>query len=422
MELCEHIPLIISVVIFLLLSAFFSGSETAFFSLSHSALERIGGRRKRMVEAALAEPRMLLVTILLGNLLVNIASTSVVTALGIRLFGQSGVGISVLVMTFLILIFGEIIPKTLALRKSLKYSLLVAPVIRFFIIIFAPVRLLLAFIADTAVDVSRKFLGERRKDYQAVELATAVETGYTDGLFDKFETELLTNLCLITETTAHEVQTPRVDVFTLDSSTALKDAVTLVRDMGFSRVPLYGENPDDIVGILMAKDLLRYSRDEKTPLSEIMRPARFVPDSKPVRDLFGELITAHQHMVIVVDEHGSFNGVLTLEDILEEIVGEIRDRREQRVEDYHRIDERSLIVEGSMKLNELNRVISSNLESAEVETVAGYLIEKTGSIPTEGESFEMDSLRFLVVSADRKKINRIRIEMLESDDEGDNSD
>ncbi len=375
-----------------------------------------------MVEAALENPRMLLVTILLGNLLVNIAGTSAVTALGIRLFGRSGVGIAVLVMTFLILIFGEIIPKTVALKNSLKFSLVAVPFLRFVIIIFTPVRIILALIADTAVDQSRKLLGERRKGYQSLELATAVETGYSEGLFDKFETELLSNLFLITETTAHEVQTPRVDVFRLDASASLKDVVGEVREKGFSRVPLYGENPDDIVGVLMAKDLLRHSRNESIPLSEIKRPARFVPDSKPVRDLFSELISAHQHMVIVVDEHGSFSGILTLEDILEEIVGEIRNRREQRVEDYQRIDQNSLIVEGTMKLQDLNRATGSDLRSGEVETVAGYLMEKTGSIPGEGESFEMDFLRFLVVSADRKKINRIRIEILRRDGEENSND
>jgi putative hemolysin len=420
----EHIPLGITVAILIFFSAFFSGSETALFSLSRSVVEDMerGGRRQRLVWNLLKRPRMLLVTILFGNLLVNIASTSAVTALAIGIFGQKGIGIAVVVMTCVILIFGEISPKSVALKNAASLARLSAPVLRFFMILFTPIRLVLGAIADFAVEKSRRLFGERTEEFGASELATAVELGHRDGLFDSFEKEVLTNLFLFTETMAHEILVPRVEVFSIDVDTSLAQALIEVRGRGFSRVPLYEGKDDHIIGVLLAKDLLRYRRDEKISLRDIMRPPLFVPGTKRIRNLFGELIAAHQHMVIVLDEHGSFSGILTLEDILEEIVGEIRDRREPRVEDYVLTGEGSIIVEGAMELEDLNEVFGTEIDSSEVETVAGFLIEEIGRIPRGGESFAIDGYRYLVISAESTKINKIKIERIGEEEDGDGID
>lgn len=363
---------------------------------------------------------MLLVTILFGNLLVNISSTSAVTALAINIFGQKGIGIAVAVMTCVILIFGEIGPKSIALRNATSLALFSAPILRFFMILFTPIRLVLGGIADFSVEKSRMLFGERTEEFGASELATAVELGHRDGLFDSFEKEVLKNLFLFTETMAHEIVVPRVEVFSMDVETPLVEAVSQVKSRGFSRVPLYEGKDDHIVGVLLAKDLLRYSRDEKVSLREIMRTPLYVPGTKHIRNLFGDLIAAHQHMVIVLDEHGSFFGILTLEDILEEIVGEIRDRREARVEDYVLVDEDNIIVEGTMELEDLNEVFGTEIDSSEVETVAGFLTEEIGRIPRDGESFSLSGYRFLVVSTDPTRINKIKIERIreEGDDDG----
>ncbi len=408
----DHLPLVALVAVLLFFSAFFSGSETAFFSLSRFSVAELekGGSRKRAIAALLRSPRMLLVTILFGNLLVNIASTSAVTALAIGLFGERGVGIAVLVMTFLILIFGEITPKSLAMKNAVTVAVAAVPLLKLFMIVFTPVRFVLGRIADFAVERSRRIFGNSSDAYGARELATAVELGHHEGLFDRFETELLTNLFLFVETTVREIMTPRVEVFSLDVETPLNDVIMQVRDRGFSRVPLYEGQSDNIVGVLLAKDLLRYSRDERVSLREIMRPARFVPDSKKIRDLFGELIAVKQHIVMVVDEFGAFDGVVTLEDILEEIFGNIRDRREPRVDEYLRSGEDRIVVDGSMHLVDFNEIFETELESREVETVAGYLIEHVGRIPREGESFRLGRLRFLVLSAEPTRVSKIKIE------------
>ncbi len=419
MAIGEHLPLILSLVVLMLLSAFFSASETAYFSISRSAAAEMekGRRRERMAAGILRDPRMLLVTILFGNLLVNIAATSAVTALAIRLYGDRGIGIAVAVMTVLILIFGEISPKSLAIKRSGSFVLFAAPILRVFMIVCTPVRVVLGAIADYTVEGSRKILGERRVAYGAHELATAVEFGHRDGLFGEFEKEVLTNLFLFSETTAREVQTPRHEVFALDVDTPLNEAIVQVKARGFSRVPLYEGTSDSIVGVLFAKDLLRFSRDDRVTLAGILRRPAFVPESKRIRELFGELIMSHQHLFFVVDEHGSCTGILTLEDILEEIFGEIRNRREPRVADYHRLDADRVVVEGTMSLREAAEILGVPFDSPDVETIAGYLVERIGKIPREGEAFTIDGVRFLVLSAEPVRVSKLKLERLPETEE-----
>jgi len=419
MVIGEHLPLILSLVVLLLFSAFFSASETAYFSISRSAVAEMetGRKRQRMAAHILRDPRMLLVTILFGNLLVNIAATSAVTALAIARYGDRGIGIAVAIMTVLILIFGEISPKSLAIKRAGSFAAFAAPILRALMIVLTPVRVLLGAIADYTVEGSRKILGDRRVAYGAHELATAVELGHREGLFGEFEKEVLTNLFLFSEITAREVQTPRHEVFALDVGTPLNEAIVRVKAKGFSRVPLHEGSSDSIVGVLFAKDLLRFSRDDRVSLADILRRPSFVPESKRIRELFGELILSHQHLFVVVDEHGSYTGILTLEDILEEIFGEIRNRREPRVAGYHRLDANRVVVEGTMELRDVAEILGVSFESLEVETIAGYLIEKVGKIPREGEAFTIDGVRFLVLSSEPVRVNKLKLERLSEEEE-----
>jgi putative hemolysin len=410
----NHLVLAAVVIVLLLLSAFFSGSETALFSLQRQSVAGMsaGSKRQRRVASLLTAPRKLLVTLLFGNLLVNIANTSVVTVLAIKLFGERGVGYAMIVMTVLILLFGEILPKSIAIKKAQSLASAAAVPVKVLMYLFYPVTSLLGKIADSSVDSCRQLFGEKREDYAARELATAVEMGFRDGLFDEFEKEILTNLFLYAETDVHEILTPRVDVFALDVDTPFNEAVARVRAKGFTRIPLYEGDPEKIVGLLHTKDMLRYSRSERITLRDLVRPVSFVPETKPIRDLLGELSASHNHAVIVVDEHGSYEGIVTLEDILEEIIGDIRDRRERRVEEYHLIDDDHIVVEGSMRLEDLNEVFHTGVYSKEVETVNGFICELTGRIPGEGESFEYSGLRFLVLRSGRTKVDKIKIERL----------
>jgi len=408
-------------LILLLFSAFFSGAETAFFSLNRTSLEVIAkrGARGRAVSQLLDKPRSLLVTILLGNLLVNIASTSIVTAVAVEMMGGKGIGVAIVLMTFLILVFGEILPKSFALKYAVPFALFSVPLLRVLMVVFFPFRVVLVRIADYTVSRSKEFFGDVRSGYAAGELATAVESAHREGIFDDFETEILTNLLLFTETTVKEILVPRVDVFMLDVDTPFKVAVDRVKEMGFSRVPVYEGSMDNVIGVLLAKDLLKYSRLDRVDLREIINPPFFVPETKRIKDLFGELITRRQHIVIVVNEYGSFEGIVTLEDILEEIFGEIRDRREPNVQEFVLVDRNHIVVEGDMKLEDFNRTFHSSFDSEDAETIAGFLVERIGRIPKEGESFEMGGYRFLVLSATRTRIEKLKVEREEGDTDDD---
>ena len=217
---------------------------------------------------------------------------------------------------------------------------------------------------------------------------------------------------VVAETDVHEILTPRVEVFSLDVDTTFQDAVAQVRGRGFTRVPLYEGNPEKIAGILHTKDLLRYSRNERITLRELVRPVTFVPETKPIRDLLGELTASRNHVVIVVDEHGSYEGIVTLEDILEEIIGDIRDRREPRVDEYNLLDEDHIVVIGSMHLEDLNEVFRTDLVSKDAETGNGFICDLLGRIPGDGETFTLRELRFLVLSAGRTRVEKIKIERL----------
>jgi CBS domain containing-hemolysin-like protein len=415
----NNIPLIVTVLVLLLFSAFFSGSETALFSLQRSNIAGMssGSKKQRRVASLLAAPRKLLVTRLFGNLLVNIANTSIVTVLAIKMFGERGVGYATILMTLLILMFGEILPKSIAIKRAGRFSIAAVAPIRMLMYLFYPVTMILGKIADSSVEICRKLFGETRIEYASRELATAVEMGHRDGLFDEFEKEILINLFLFAETDVHEILTPRVEVFALDVNTSFQDAVARVRDKGFTRVPLYEGDPEKIVGILHTKDLLRYSRNERITLRELVRPVSFVPETKPIRDLLGELTASRNHVVIVVDEHGSYEGIVTLEDILEEIIGDIRDRRESRVEDYNLIDEDHIVVVGPIHLEDFNEVFGTDLMSKDVETMNGYICDLLGRIPVDGESFVSGDLRFLVLSAGKTRVEKIKIERLGEEDE-----
>lgn len=411
LEIFSNISLIISVIVLLGLSGFFSGSETAYFSIQHSVYEKLklGNRRKRMVVSLLSKPRKLLVTILLANILVNIAVTSLVTAFSIESFGKTGVGITTVIMTALILVFGEITPKDFAFHHSTSFAVISAPVYRALIFILTPAVWLLGRIADLAVRGSRSLLGEPRRGYGTRELVTAVEIGYRNGLFKDFEREILGNFFLFAETTAEEVLTPRGEVFALEADMNLNEAVPLVKKHGFSRIPLYSETSDNIVGVLLAKELLKYSSKKKMKLRKIMRQVWFVPESKRIRYLLNEFLNAHQHVAVIVDEHGAYLGIITLEDILEEIFGEIRDRREPKVKEYQVTKGGEIVVDGTFRLEALNKILETEIFSEKVETTAGYLIEKIGRIPREGESFNINNLRFLVISAGKTRVNKIKV-------------
>ncbi len=385
------------------------------FSLSRSQLRSMrgasaGGKR---VAALLEKPRRLLITILLGNLSVNIFATSAATAICLSLFGERGAAYAFFVMSALIMLFGEIVPKALSLHGAER----VAPVVVFPLsvlhAVFLPIRVPLAMISDRVIDMMRGRLGIARRPYAWDELLTAVRIGWREGAVGAFEYETLSHVLEFRHKVVKEIMTPSIQVTSAPITASRNDLVSLFASSGRSRIPIYGESPDDILGIVHVKDLV----DPDAASSEDDLRARvhdvfFVQESTPIVELYGELQRRKLHVAVVLDEHGSFAGVATIEDILEQLVGEIRDFREPKTHPFQRIDERRIVVSGTLEIDEFNEVFETSIRDDEHETVAGYVLGITGRIPREGETIVADGLRFQVISAQPNRIRKLQVEKL----------
>jgi putative hemolysin len=405
--------LLISLAVLILCSAFFSGSEAALFSLSRSTVHRLGSASPagRRIAHLLQRPRRLLITILIGNLVVNVLATSVATSVAIESFGEKGVGLAFAVMSMVILAFGEILPKVLAITRASIVSLAVIYPLSVFHMIFSPLRWPMARLSDAVIDLIKQRLGTAVRHFSKDELLTALEIGRDAGHFGDFEYELLSNVMDFRETTVKEIMTPSINVFSLPLNIGVEDCLEEVMKSGHSRVPLYGETTDDIKGIVHIKDLARISAqvgsaDAKTALM----PPYYVPESAMISFLFNELARERSHIAVVIDEYGSFVGIVTMEDILEEIVGEIRDFKEPVTTEYTMMPDGRIVVLGAMEIDDFNDVFETDIVDEEHETMAGYVMGATGRIPKPGETFEIGRLRFHIISAQPNRIRKMRVE------------
>ncbi|MFH1755069.1 MAG: hemolysin family protein [Candidatus Latescibacterota bacterium] len=405
---------IVFLPVLLLFSAFFSGSEAALFSLRRTQLKTLeSSSTGKRINRLRSTPRKLLVSILIGNLFVNIFSTSAVTSISIRLFGEKGVGASFAIMTVLILVVGEIIPKTIAINQPIRFSRVIVYPLSFFHMLFLPLRAPLAFITEAVITFLKRRLGVVRRSFTHEELITAVGIGRFEGDLGKFEHEVLSNVLSFRGKIVREIMTPSVSVFSLPAAMRIDELFDAVIRQDFSRVPIHGGSSDEIVGVLHIKDLLRGITPGNAPdIASILRPVYHIPETAPVAELFRELAERKTHLAVVIDEYGSFVGIVTMEDVLEEIVGEIRDAGEPRTEEFKLISDKKIIVLGTMEIDDFNEVFRTNLVDEEHETIAGYVLAMTGKIPLEGETIQIGDLKFHVISARPNVIRKLRVEKI----------
>ncbi|NIO00842.1 MAG: DUF21 domain-containing protein [Candidatus Latescibacteria bacterium] len=405
----------IALAVLLAFSAFFSGSEAALFSLSRAQLKALSltSSAGKIVSNLRSSPRKLLVSILLGNLFVNIFSTSAATSVSIRLFGEAGVGISFAFMTVLILTLGEIFPKAVALNRPRRFSLFIAYPLNIFHALFLPLRAPLSYLSEAMVDFLKKRLGQAERHFSSEELITAVRIGRFEGDIGKFEHEMLSNILAFRSKVVKEIMTPSVSVFSLPVEMRIDEILDGMTRLGFSRVPIHGESADEIIGVLHVKDLMRdMLGGVSANVRQLLKPVYHVPETAPIAELFRELIGRKAHMAVVIDEYGSFVGIVTMEDVLEQIVGEIRDAGEPRTETYQLIDDGRIVVLGTMEIDKFNEVFKTRIDDEEHETIAGYLLGATGRIPNEGETIIIGNLKFHIISAKPNVVRKMRIEKL----------
>ncbi len=404
---------LIVLVVFILFSAFFSGSEAALFSLTRS---QIDGLRKesaagREIARCLRRPRRLLITILIGNLIVNVFSTSAATSVAIEAFGGKGVWIAFAVMSGIIMVFGEIVPKVLAINRPKGFSLSIVYPLKLFHVLLAPFRWPMARFSDWVIDFLKKRLGVANRHFSKDELLTALGIGRDEGHLGDFEYDLLTNVIDFRETTVKEIMTPSINVVSLPASLSHEGLRERMLESGFSRVPVHGETTDDIKGILHIKDLARVTKEDPDfDITAILMPPFYVPESSRISFLFHELGNRRAHFAVVIDEYGSFAGIVTVEDILEELVGEIRDSKEPQTASYTMLRDGRIVVLGTMEIEDFNEIFGADIVDDAHATIAGHVIGAIGKIPRAGETFEIGDLRFHVISAQPNRIRKMRVE------------
>lgn len=403
---------------FLLLSALFSASETAFTTLYPWKVRELAEREGRPFDLLAQDITRFLTTILVGNNLVNIAATALVTELATRAFGSAGVGYATGVMTFLILFFGEITPKSLAVHHAEAIARRAVWPIYALSILLYPVGRFFSWVSSSLL----RLIGLEPKNTPLVseeELRLILAGAEASGTIEEDEEEMIHSILELEATPVKELMVPRVEMVAIEASATLEDFLHLVREHRYSRVPVYQESVDHIVGIAYARDLLDFYCEEDLKarkVASIAHPPFFVPENMDAWDLLREFRRRKVHMAIVVDEFGGTAGLVTLEDVMEEIVGEIYDETDEDEEaPVRRLPDGSLSVQAQLPIDEVGEILSVRFPEGEYDTLSGFLYAEFGRIPTVGEHIQWNGYRFLVERADQRRVERVRIERLKEE-------
>ena len=402
---------LIILAILILLSALFSSAETSLTTSNKLKIQSLadqGSKRARILLKISEDSGKMLSAILIGNNLVNNAATALTTSLIIQLFGNSGVGIATGVITLLILIFGEISPKTLATIHSEKMALLYAPLIHFLMKIFTPVIFIVNKLSMGVLFLLRVNPDQKVNTMTEHELRTIVDVSHEDGVIESEEKEMIYNVFDMGDAKAKDIMVPRVHVTFADINSTYDELIEIFREDKFTRLPIYEETTDNVVGTINMKDLLLYNYNDKKEfhVRDILREAYFTYEYKSISELLVEMRQASINIAIVLDEYGETAGLITLEDLLEEIVGEIHDEYDENEEEFVRqINDREYIIEGSMNLDDLNDNLGLNLSSEDYDSLGGFIIEHLDRLPEQGDELTTDDGIRLVVEALQK--NRV---------------
>ena len=417
-ELDSMVYLIGAGVIGLLcLSAFFSGSETALTATSRARMHKLevdGNARAGAVNNLIQDRERLIGAILLGNNLVNILATSLSTSLLLSLFGQSGVVIATVVMTILVLVFAEVAPKTAAIARPDAFAMFVAPVMRVVVFVFAPITRIVQMIVRGALHVIGLNVNEDSAVLSATEeLRGAIDLHHVEGGLAKEARDLFRGALDLDDIRVEEIMVHRKSIQLLDLDHSTEKNISEALKTPHTRLPLYRGDPDNIVGVLHAKDLLKaiWQADDPSEidLEEIARPTYFIPETTTLQEQLDAFKLKQEHFALVVDEYGAIMGLVTLEDILEEIVGEIEDEHDSPVQGLFSQGDGAILVDGDVTIRDLNRAMDWNLPDEEAVTIAGLVIHESQTIPDVGQTFSFHGFRFRIVRRRRNQITAIKI-------------
>ncbi len=409
------------ILLLLAMSFFFSGSETALTAASRARmhqLARAGDKRALLVEKLTSEKERLIGAILLGNNVVNILASTLAASVLIAVFGEAGIAYATIAMTAAVVIFSEVLPKTLALMRPDGFALGVAPVIRVIVLVFAPVTLAVQAIVNSIL----KLFGLDASNVSAIsghdEIRGTLDLLHSEGEVVKGDRDMLGGLLDLRDLVVSDVMVHRTQMLVLDATKSSEDLVKEVLESAYTRIPLYQGESDDIVGIIHAKDVLRAlmavgGDATRVDIKQIMTKPWFIPQSTPVQSQLSAFLKRHSHMALVLDEYGVLEGLVTLEDIIEEIVGDISDEHDEPDDEavfgIDKQDDGSFLVDASIAIRDINRILDWDLPDDRANTVAGIVITAAKLIPQPGHEVEAHGFRFLVLERDRQRVSRVKI-------------
>ena len=392
-------------------SAFFSAAETAFFSISRTKarhLAKDNQKRYVLIYQLKENPHRLLTTILIGNNVVNIGASALATAIALKTFPDYALGLATGIMTLLILVFGEVFPKSLATRNNVAIARLTVYPIYWCSILFFPISKFMNFILLLTGKIQKTSIVTEE------ELMTIVEVVEEEGEIKEEERELIHNIFEFDDTNASEIMTPRADMFVVDAGQTLD--LQAVASSGFTRIPVIEADIDHVIGIVNIKDIFvqQSTLNQAIDIRSIMRPPYFVPENKKLDALLRRFKKRKNHIAIVVDEHGGVSGLITLEDVLEELVGEISDETDLEEPQIINVQNNEWIVPGKSDIDEVNELIPMNIpDSKEFDTFSGYVLNQTGRIPRVNEEIPIGNFLVIVQEMDGNRVKQYRIKLLQ---------
>jgi len=413
----DSVPLL-TIGIFLLLSAFFSGSETAFFSLSKihlKKLEKENDRKTRRVVRLLHNPRELLIIILIGNTIVNVAASSIAATLALKwaksLGGSAGslaLVVEIVVMTLLLLIVGEITPKLIAFSSPEKFAIHAGFVLECMRYLLWPIIKILSFISSIFSDKSAPRF---QPNLTSEDFKNLINSKVTENSLEESEKMIIDSIFRFSSITAREIMVPRVDIEAIDIGQGIDALKQLIIDEGYSKIPIYRKNIDSIIGMVYAKDIIL--NPEKTNIHALLRPTIFIPENVKIQNLLNQFRTRKIQFAIVVDEYGGTSGLITLEDILEELVGEILDEYDEEQAYVTKLTENEYMLNAMVSVAELNRTFNLNIDEDEYDNLADFLYDSMNKVPTRNEKYFYDNaVQFTISNIKANRINYVRMKIL----------
>ncbi len=409
----SSLTMLIILLILIILSAFFSSAETALTTVSKITIRSMieeGNKKAIIVDKIINNQGKMLSAILIGNNLVNIIASALATILAQNLFGQYAVSFATGLLTIVVLIFGEITPKSLATLNALKLSLAYAKIIYSLMFLLTPAifiinKMAYFFMRLMGIDPTKKMAS-----ITETELRTIVDVSHEEGIIEKEERQMINNVFDFGDAIASDVMVPKIDMTMADINSTYDELIKIFRSEKYTRIPIYQDSTDNVIGIINMKDLLLYNPEEIFDVRKYLRSAFYTYESKKLSELMMEMKKTSVNIVIVLDEYGVTAGLITLEDLLEEIVGEIHDEYDlDEDEPIKKISENIYILEGQMKIDDLNDYLGVNLSSDDYDSIGGLIIEKLDRLPTVGDKITIDSLSFKVTSMDKMRINYVEL-------------